>query len=82
MAGCLTTITNRASGNAPWRNRVITRLGGDFSTSTDLDRSQWGDHCSSRRAEVSGVSSGERSVRWAAGARANLPGPPWALAGG
>ena len=76
MAGCLTTMTKRASGKAPWRNRVMSRLGGDFSTRTGLARSQWGRHWSSRRAAVSGVSSGERSVRWAAGSRANRPGPP------
>ena len=54
MAGCLTTITKRASAKAPWRKRVMSRLGGDFSTRTGLARSQWGRHRSSRRVAVWG----------------------------
>ena len=39
--GWRTTSTNDASGNMACRNRVISRLGGDFSISTCRLSSQW-----------------------------------------
>ena len=80
--GCRTITTNDACGNSACRNRVITRFGGDFSTSTGRDRSQCAAHCSARRAALPGVASGESSVRCARGSSANRPGPPYVRAAG
>ena len=80
--GCRTTMTKRASGKVACRKRVITRLGGLFSTSTGRSVSQCGSQAPSSAARAVSPASGEASVRCAPGSKANRPGPPNSRAAG
>ncbi len=70
------TTTKRARGWSACRKRLITRLGGDFSSSSRRSRSQCCDHEASIRAALASLTSGDSSVRWERGSKANRPAPP------
>jgi hypothetical protein len=55
--------TNAELGKSACRNRVLSRFGGDFSSSSGRERSQCGDHCSNSFLALSAETSGEASVR-------------------
>ena len=69
-------------GRAAARNRVMTRFGGDFSSSRRRSRSQCSAHWSSSRGRSQRVASGERSVRWERSSKAKRPAPPYCRAEG
>ena len=61
-AGCRNSTTKRAPGKSACRNRVRTRLGGDFSISQGLSRSQCGRHSRNSRAAAARVVLGRPGV--------------------
>src|SRR2546421_8329474 len=74
--GCRVIVMKNDPGKSAWRNRVRTRLGGDFSIRTGLSRSQWDAQSEKMRRALSGETSGESSVSRALGSKPKRPGPP------
>ena len=62
--------TNAEPGKSAWRKRVLSRFGGDFSSSRGRERSQCGDHSSNSFRALSSVASGDASVRCDVGGEA------------
>ena len=74
--------TNAALGKSACRKRVLSRFGGDFSSSSGRERSQCGDHSSNSFLALSSDASGDASVRCDSGAKPKRPGPPYSFAAG
>jgi len=68
--------TNAEPGKSACRKRVLSRFGGDFSSSSGRERSQCGDHASNSFRALSSDASGDASVTCASGAKPKRPGPP------